>query len=171
VARMPSFVIDKPHIDSRAWGWLMQQWNVDGLLNWGFNRWGKPSTGNGWRDPYQNPLSLVVGKTRANGCTSIVYPGYYPRYGLRDPYAPPVSSLRLEALRDGLEEREYLRLAKASGNDGPAFVTRVLKSITSFPYKIQQKNVFNFPKYTSSNAVFDVAREQLAEFIEAHSTQ
>ena len=92
-------------------------------------------------------------------------------YGLDDPYAAPVSSLRLEALRDGLEEREYLRLAKASGNDGQTLATRMLKTITSFPYKIQQANVFNFPKYTSSNAVFDAAREQLAEFIEARSTQ
>jgi len=164
-------VIDKPHIDSRVWGWLMERWNVDGILNWGFNRWGKPTTGNGWRDPYRNPLSLIKGHLRSNGDTCLVYPGYYPRYGLNDPYAAPVSSLRLEALRDGLEEREYLRLAKASGNDGQALATRVLKSITSFPYKIQQKNVFNFPKYTSSNAVFDAAREQLAEFIEAHATQ
>ena len=171
VRRTPSFVIDKPHIDSRAWGWLMEQWNVDGILNWGFNRWGRPATGNGWRDPYRNPLSLAKGSLRSNGDTCLVYPGYYPRYGLDDPYAAPVSSLRLEALRDGLEEREYLRLAKASGNDGQALATRVLKSITSFPYKIQQANVFNFPKYTSSNAVFDAAREQLAEFIEAHSTQ
>jgi Domain of unknown function (DUF4091) len=171
VRKTPSFVIDKPHIDSRAWGWLMERWNVDGLLNWGFNRWGKPTSSSGWRDPYRNPLSLVKDSVRSNGDTCLVYPGYYPRYGLNDPYAAPVSSLRLEALRDGLEEREYLRLAKASGRDGQALATRVLKSITSFPYKIQQKNVFNFPKYTSSNAVFDAARKQLAVFIEAHTTQ
>jgi hypothetical protein len=171
VKRTPSFVIDKPHIDSRAWGWLMEQWDVDGILNWGFNRWGMPATGNGWRDPYRKPLSLVKGHLRSNGDTCLVYPGYYPRYGLNDPYAAPVSSLRLEALRDGLEEREYLRLAKQSGSEGQALATRLLKTITSFPYKIRQANVFNFPKYTSNNAVFDAAREQLATFIEAHPMQ
>jgi len=168
VAKMPSYVIDKPHIDSRAWGWLMQKWNVDGLLNWGFNRWGKPGTGRGWRDPYKNPLSLVSGKTRSNGCTSIVYPGYYPRYGLRDPYAPPVSSLRLEALRDGLEEREYLKLAKRTGTDGPAFVNKILATITQFPYRIRQANVFTFPKYTHNVSVFANARLKLANRIEAY---
>lgn len=168
VAKTPSFAIDKPHIDSRAWGWLMQKWDVDGLLNWGFNRWGKPSTGNGWRDPYQNPLSLVVGKTRANGCTSIVYPGYYPRYGLRDPYAPPVSSLRLEALRDGLEEREYLKLAERTGTDSGTFVNKIIATITQFPYRIRQANVFTFPKYTHSVSAFDNARLTLANRIEAY---
>jgi hypothetical protein len=171
VRRTPSFVIDKPHIDSRAWGWLMEEWDVDGLLNWGFNRWGKPTTGEGWRDPYQNPLSLTKGRLRSNGCTSLIYPGYYPRYGLKDPYAPPVSSLRLEALRDGLEEREYLRLAKAAGGGGQALAEQVLGRITQFPYKIQQKNVFNFPKYTSSNDDFDAARTKLAEFLEAQQAQ
>lgn len=171
VGRTPSFVIDKPHIDSRVWGWMMEEWNVDGLLNWGFNRWGKPVTGNGWRDPYRNPLSLIKGNLRSNGCTSLLYPGYYPRYGLDRPTAAPVSSLRLEALRDGLEEREYLKLAKARGADGRELADKVLRTITTFPYKIQQANVFNFPKYTHDNDVFDAARLKLAEFIEAQPPQ
>ena len=171
VGRTPSFVIDKPHIDSRVWGWMMEEWNVDGILNWGFNRWGKPLTGNGWRDPYRNPLSLIKGNLRSNGCTSLVYPGYYPRYGLDRPTAAPVSSLRLEALRDGLEEREYLKLAKARGADGRALADKVLRTITTFPYKIQQANVFNFPKYTDRNEVFDAARLKLADFIEAQPPQ
>jgi hypothetical protein len=170
VRRVPSFVIDKPHIDSRVWGWLMEEWNVDGILNWGFNRWGKATTGTGWRDPYRYPLSFVRGIRRANGDTCLVYPGYYPRYGLTDPKAPPVSSLRLEALRDGLEEREYLRLAKAQGDDGRALARRLLATITTFPYKIQNANVFHFPTYAKGNSTFDVARRQLAEFIEAHQT-
>jgi len=170
VSRTPSYVIDKPHIDSRAWGWLMEEWHIDGLLNWGFNRWGKATTGNGWRDPYRDPLSLIKGKTRSNGDTCLVYPGYYPRYGLTDPYAPPVSSLRLEALRDGLEEREYLELAKTLPG-GQAVVDQALATVTTFPYKIRQANVFDFPKYTHSNGVFDAAREKVAQFIEAAQAQ
>lgn len=169
ISKMPSFVIDKPHIDSRVWGWLMEQWQVDGLLNWGFNRWGKPTTGRGWRDPYQNPLSVLKGTgKRSNGQVSLVYPGYYPRYGLNDPYAPPVSSLRFEALRDGLEEREYLKLAKLTGSGGPAFVTRIIKRVTQFPYPIRQGNIFTFPKYSKSSSVYDAARAALAVRIEAY---
>ena len=170
VRKTPSFVIDKPHIDSRAMGWLMEQWSVDGLLNWGFNRWGKATTGEGWRDPYRDPLSLIKGHLRSNGDTCLVYPGYYPRYGLDRPTAAPVASLRLEALRDGLEEREYLRIAKTLPGGGSK-ANDVLKTIiTSIP-KVQQANVFNFPVYTSNNATFDAAREALAAFIEAQQTQ
>lgn len=171
VRRIPSFVIDKPHIDSRAWGWLMEKWDIDGLLNWGFNRWGKPATGTGYRDPYRYPLSIAKGKVRANGCTSLVYPGYYPRYGLNDPCAGPVSSLRLEALRDGLEEREYLKLAKAQGTDGRTLAKKVLATVTRFPYKIRQAIVFNFPIYAKDTATFDRARVTLAKFIEAQQAQ
>ena len=170
VRRIPSFVIDKPHIDSRIWGWMMEEWNVDGLLNWGFNRWGKASTGDGWRDPYRDPLSLANRHLRSNGDTCLVYPGYYPRYGLDDPAAAPVASLRLEALRDGLEEREYLKLAKTFPG-GPALVNDVLNRITQFPYKIVNANIFNFPTYTHSNATFDAQRQRVAEFIEAQQPQ
>jgi hypothetical protein len=165
VRKNPSFVIDKPHIDSRIWGWMMERWDVDGLLNWGFNRWSKPASGEGWRDPYRSPLSLIKGKLHSNGCTSLVYPGYYPRYGLDDPKAPPVSSLRLEALRDGLEEREYLRIAKTYPGGG-ALVDNALSKITQFPYKIRQANVFNFPTYAHSGATFDAQRARIADFIE-----
>ncbi len=166
--RMPGYLIDKTLADERVWGWLMEQWGVDGLLNWGTNRWGDALTGNGFRDPYKDPLSyrkpLPDGRV-ANGDTCLIYPGYYPRYGLTDPYAQPVSSLRLEALRDGFEDREYLRLAGRSGG-GAAFVKQVTKQITWFPYPIQQANVFNFPKYTTKATVFAKARSQLAERIE-----
>jgi hypothetical protein len=166
VGKNPSFVIDKPHIDSRVWGWMMERWNVDGILNWGFNRWGKATTGDGWRDPYRNPLSLIKGRLRSNGDTCLVYPGYYPRYGLDRPTAAPVASLRLEALRDGLEEREYLKIAKSLPQGG-ALVDSALSKITQFPYKIVQANVFNFPKYTHSNATFDAQRARVAAFIES----
>jgi len=165
----PGYLIEKPLADQRVWGWLMQQWNVDGLLNWGTNRWGDALTGNGWRDPYKDPLSyrkpLPDGRV-ANGDTCLIYPGYYPRYGLTDPLAGPVSSLRLEALRDGFEDREYLRLAAGTGGGG-AFVKKVAAQVAWFPYPIRQANVFDFPKYTTKPEVFARARTQLAKRIEA----
>jgi hypothetical protein len=165
VARTPSFVIDKPHIDSRVWGWMMEEWNVDGLLNWGFDRWGKPTTGEGWRDPYRNPLSLIKGRTHSNGDTSLVYPGYYPPYGLNDPTLGAVPSLRLEALRDGLEEREYLKIAEKYQGGGNEVAKALGNIITSVP-PVRQANVFRFPTYTHSNATFDAQRARIAAFIE-----
>jgi hypothetical protein len=172
IAKMPNYVIEKPFTDERVWGWLMYRWKVDGLLNWGFNDWGKPLVGGGWRDPYKNPLSSLKRDGRgANGDICLVYPGYYPRYGLTDPYAPPVSSLRLEALRDGLEEREYLKLAGKTGPGSAAFVSGVIKNVTWYPYKIRYGNVFDFPKYATSTSVYAAARLRLANRIETYQGQ
>jgi hypothetical protein len=164
--RMPGYLIDKTLADQRIFGWLMHQWDVDGLLNWGTNRWGDPYTGNGWRDPYQDPVSYRKKDGRvANGDSCLIYPGYYPKYGLTDPEAGPVSSLRLEALRDGFEDREYLRLAaKTSG--GAALAKQVAAAIAWYPYPVRQANVFDFPKYTSAPGAFDTARRQVALHIE-----
>ena len=167
-AEIPGYLIEKPLADQRVFGWLMHQWDVDGLLNWGTNRWGDALTGNGWRDPYKDPLSyrkpLPDGRV-ANGDTCLIYPGYYPRYGLNDPFAGPASSLRLEALRDGFEDREYLRLASRT-SAGAAFARNVAAQVAWFPYPIRQANVFKFPKYTSKSETFSRARRQLALRIE-----
>jgi hypothetical protein len=164
--RVPGYLIDKPLSDQRVFGWLMQEWNVDGLLNWGTNRWGNAYTGNGWRDPYQDPVSYRKTDGRvANGDTCLIYPGYYPKYGLTDSLAGPVSSLRLEALRDGLEDREYLRVA-ARTSGGAALASKVAAQIAWYPYPVRQANVFDFPKYTTEAGAFDTARRRLAEIIE-----
>ena len=170
VAHMPNFVIDKSLADERVWGWLMQQWNVDGLLYWGVNRWGNARTGAGNRDPYKDPISFIWSDGRVcNGEASLIYPGYYPRYGLDDKNAVPVSSLRLEAFRDGMEDKEYLKLATTLC--GTKFVASVIKSITTYPYKVQYGHLFNFPKYVTSASAYAAAREKLAEAIEQAQAQ
>jgi hypothetical protein len=169
VAKLPNFVIEKPMTDERVWGWLMEQWNVDGLINWALNRWTNAATGSGYRDPYQDPLTWSTANRDANGDSSLIYPGYYPAYGLTDPYAPPVSSLRLEALRDGLEDREYLRIAKGVPG-GAQVVSRELATITQYPYPIEQANVFHFPTYSDDPNAYVAARLAVARFIEAAQT-
>jgi len=164
VARLPNFVIEKPLADQRVWGWLMYRWNVDGMLYWGVNRWGAAS-GGGSRDPYRDPLSFRYSDGRvANGEGCLIYPGYYPRYGLDDRSAPPVSSLRLESLRDGYQDREYLLLAAKLF--GASYVRSVVSSVTWYPYRVRYGHVFDFPKYTTKVAVFNAARNKLAERIE-----
>jgi len=165
--KLPGFVIEKSLADARVWGWLMHEWKVDGMLYWGINRWGNALTGVGLRDPYQDPISYRKRDGRVvNGEAMLVYPGYYPRYGLKDGYAAPVSSLRLEALRDGFEDHEYLKLAAATRGGG-AFVDSVLKTVTWYPYPIKYGHVLKFPQYTTSMSVFDAARTKLAQRIEA----
>jgi len=165
VAHLPNFVIDKSLADERVWGWLMYRWNVDGMLYWGVNRWGNPRTGAGSRDPYQNPISFVYSDGRvANGEACLIYPGYYPRYGLTKRGAAPVSSLRLEALRDGYQDLEYLRMATKLL--GASYVNSIVSGITTYPYPVKYGHTFNFPKYKTSPSVYGAARAKLAQAIE-----
>ncbi len=162
---LPNFVIDKGLGDERCWGWLMYQWNVDGMLYWGVNRWGNALTGKGSRDPYQNPLSFEYPDGRkANGEACLIYPGYYPRYGLDDKDAPCVSSLRLEALRDGFQDLEYCRIA--TGLIGATAVRAIVARVTQYPYPIKYGHIFKFPKYAKSISTYDAARAALAQAIE-----
>jgi len=162
---LPNFVIDKGLGDERCWGWLMYQWNVDGMLYWGINRWGNALTGKGYRDPYQNPLSFEYPNGRkANGEACLIYPGYYPRYGLDDKDAPCVSSLRLEALRDGFQDLEYCRIATRL--IGATAVRAIVARVTQYPYPVKYGHIFKFPKYAKSISTYDSARAALAQAIE-----
>jgi len=166
VAHMPTFVIDKSLADERVWGWLMYKWNVDGMLYYATTRWGNALTNKGTRDPYKDPLSFRYSDGRvANGESSLVYPGYYPPYGLNDKSAPPVSSLRLEALRDGFQDLEYLRIATRLGVSQSA-IDSVVNSVTWYPYPIKYGHIFKFPKYTTSQSTFNAARASIAGLIE-----
>lgn len=175
LARFPNYIIDKPdgNVDQRVWGWLMAQYNVDGLMNYALNEWTSPTSSTVWRDPYQNTLTYTRNTGMlANGDTTLIYPGYSRDgdYGLSDPYAAPVSSLRLEALRDGLEDREYFNYARNLPG-GPAAVSNALRSIITFLPKPVQKNVFVFPKYKTDPLAYENARLTVARFIETNLPQ
>ena len=164
VKTMPNFMIDKSLADERVWGWLMYSWKVDGMLYWGVSEWGK-------RDPYQNPLSYTSSDGRRfNGEAVLIYPGYYPRYGLKDHNAPCNSSLRLELLRDGYEDLEYMKLAATAA--GRTWVQSVVKKITWYPYAVRYGHILDkYPKYTTSAAAYLSARKTLAAKIVAAMNQ
>lgn len=109
----------------RALFWQTWRNDVDGLLYWGLNYW----TGYGpdWPAGTKCPTDRVPGVNSPNFCPLADAPGdgfsMYP-----GPTASqPMSSIRLEVMRDGEEDYEYFRLldrlivdADKRGKDGPA---------------------------------------------------
>ena len=93
------FTLDHPGLDSRLTGWLFWKYRVSGLyhdqaIDWLVNPWTTPAP------------------TANNGFTNLLYPPStsntpiaYGSNGQR-----PVPSMRLELLRDGFEDYEYLRV-------------------------------------------------------------
>lgn len=79
--------IDFPLIETRLLFWLNWKYRLDGYLHWGLNRWTD--------DPFMD-----MGDNLPPGDRYVVYPG---KNG-------PISSIRWEASREGLQDYEYFWL-------------------------------------------------------------
>lgn len=89
----PSLNLDLPSIEYRIIPWICWKYNLDGLIYWCVNWWHNT-------DPWQDPMSFP--QQNGNGYL------YYP-----DPEGKEViGSIRLEVLREGLEDYEYLYILK-----------------------------------------------------------
>lgn len=103
-----SYHIDDSLLGARLLSYMQYDYGIDGNLYWATTLYRKiqlnsKGEGNITRptDPYNDPKRMSD-RYSANGDGYLFYPGR--PYGIDG----PVSSLRLEAIRDGLEEYEYL---------------------------------------------------------------
>jgi len=95
VAMTPGFLIDQPGAEHRALMWLTHAYEADGFLFWCVSYWPR----NPWEEPQMGP------GTAGNGDGFL----YYPRRP-GDPADRLYETIRLELIRDGIEDYEYLRL-------------------------------------------------------------
>jgi hypothetical protein len=162
----PMFLIDKPLAESRAVGWFAWDTRASGLLYYNINRWVGPQPGsNSNRNPYRDPLSYQTTSSgdpvRSNGDGSLLYPGYYPGQGLTVMGAPPVGSLRMEALRDGLEDYEYLKLLQ--GKSGVSIADYYSHRIVGKPKTVVNSRGATFPDYPKTGSPYDAIRRAVAD--------
>jgi hypothetical protein len=113
--------IDHPATEMRVWLWQTWQRDIAGVLVWDTNYWTStaayPDPAQP-QNPYDDPMGWVSGYSTpdgskqpwGNGDGRFLYPPEAAASGR--PTTPvmeaPVSSIRLEMLRDGLEDYEYL---------------------------------------------------------------
>jgi hypothetical protein len=106
--KTPWWHTDFPLLNYRVPAWIAWRYRIRGLLYWGgMSFWQQVD------DPWTDPKTLDRREGRKNplynGEGSIVYPGRAVGY---DGIAP---SLRLKALRDGIEDYDYLALLERLG--------------------------------------------------------
>ncbi len=112
----PNYFIDAPAMDPVMVPWITWRYGMNGILYWALNYW--PQT----KDPWLNPVTylsgfLCSGGYVLNGEGSLLYPGdRAPRYTGQKAVDGPVSSIRFELLREGIEDYEYLWLLKSLGD-------------------------------------------------------
>ena len=106
----PNLFIDYPLVDCRILPWICWKYDFQGFLYWSANFWGGENVRGAnpsekWPNrPWvsANFVNHWGGRTnRFNGDGHLIYPG---------PDGTALSSVRLEALRDGMEDYEYLWL-------------------------------------------------------------
>lgn len=91
----PNSFTYSPAIEARMIPWLSALYGVDGYLRWAYNSWSDI-------DPYTNPVFNFI-----QGDDYYIYPG-------KD---GPVSSIRWELLKEGIEDYELLRLIKSPNSE------------------------------------------------------
>lgn len=89
----PNTLSYSPAIESQLIPWLALKYNTNGYLRWAFNNW----TDN----PFKKPVFI-----HAQGDDYQIYPGE----------EKPVSSIRWELLKEGIEDYELFRIVKEEGN-------------------------------------------------------
>lgn len=150
VTQQPAYAnlyIDSRGIDQRVLGWMAYKYGVSALSHWNSTYWHKTP------DPWKR---LARGEENEGGPPALIGDGslYYPARGSSvhtgqpDPDRP-VSSLRLELLREGSEDHDLLMLARRGGQQAlaDALVASLVRSLSD---------------YEQAPAAYRAARQRLA---------
>ena len=113
----PNYFIDASAMDPVMVPWITWRYGMQGILYWALNFWSQTP------DPWLNPVTYLSGFLCSNGNIlngegSLIYPGSrVRRHTGQNNVDGPVSSIRLELLREGIEDYEYLWLLKSLGDE------------------------------------------------------
>jgi hypothetical protein len=112
----PNYFIDAPALDPVMVPWITARYHMNGILYWALNFW------NNTPNPWLDAVTYISGFECSNGYVlngegSLIYPGDFTKTytGQRDVNGP-VSSIRFELLREGIEDYEYLTMLKDLGD-------------------------------------------------------
>ena len=125
----------------RSWPWIAWKYKVDGIFYWNCTYWDTS-------DPYSSQNN--------DGDGILFYPGG-PK-GI----SGPVSSIRMKQWRRGMQDYEYMWLAKQSGANPDAVVEAILTG-DQLGYK-SKKGSINV-EWDTNLEHWDIAKEQLANMI------
>lgn len=144
---LPNNFIGSPLIESRIIGWLTYYFGLDGFLRWDYAIW--PN------DPWKNP-SYKFPLWRA-GDMFFVYPGGDMK---------PVSSLRWENLRFGLQDYQLFKLAEEKGITRDEIKNIILKALgKAETIKVTESNNLVM-EYSLEYEVYEELKSNILDLIE-----
>lgn len=163
----PNFFVDYPATDPRVIFWMNWKYRVPGFLYWTVNRWHmnlqdrspaiqkRIDAGKRWPEvPWRTQTTASF-----NGDGHLVYPG---------PGGKLLSSIRLESIRDGIDDYEYFHLldslvkqAEKNPKTDKALLAKAAKLL-----EVKKGVVTSRTEFTTDPRVMLDARRELAEIIE-----
>ena len=158
----PTYHIDDNLTGTRLSGWMQKKNNIEGTLYWAVNIYKKYYNGvYGIRNVWEDPLAFPATGSNpgGNGDGFLLYPG--EKYGVDG----PIGTIRLSAIRDGVEDYEYLYrleelIKSANALYGSAFT---LDDIVSSVYD----RLFAGMIYVNDGKAIEQARREIAQMIVA----
>ena len=136
----PNYFIDAPVLDPVMVSWITARYKMNGILYWAANFWNQTP------DPWLDPVTFISGFKCSdgyvlNGEGSLIYPGdHTKRYTGQPDVIGPVSSIRFEMLREGIEDYEYLWLLKDKGaNDfADELIRNMVVDVSTFSRNLEE---------------------------------
>ncbi|MCQ6563142.1 glycoside hydrolase domain-containing protein [Paenibacillus mendelii] len=152
----PTYHIDDDLISARLVPWMQRSYGIEGNLYWSVNVYQK-WTGSQYvaRDIWNDPMAFPG----ANGDGFLLYPG--AKYGMNS----PIATLRLQTIRDGNQDFEYLwlledRIKQAAQQLGVQVSAKELIQ----PY--YDRLFTNVKSFTKDPQDLQQVRSEIADFIE-----
>jgi hypothetical protein len=153
--------IDHPATELRVWHWQTWQRNIVGTLIWESTYWhSNAAFPNSFQNPYLDPMGYVTGYSTpagtklkwGNGDGRFIYPPLSAAVpGLNDGkpnFEKPVSSIRWEMIREGVEDYEMLYLLrdllKQKGDKLSATERQTAEELLIVPESITKKSISEF---------------------------
>lgn len=130
----PNYFIDAPAMDPVMVPWITAKYKMAGFLYWAANFW--PETPNPWLDP----ITFISGFLCSdgyllNGEGALLYPGDHAKRFTGQPDVDgPISSIRFELLREGIEDYEYLQMLKnlGDGEYADSLISQMVIDVSAF---------------------------------------
>ncbi|MCY2953442.1 MAG: DUF6067 family protein [Planctomycetota bacterium] len=146
----PNFFLEYPLLDMRVTPWICWKYGAAGFEYWSTTSWGRnwqKEKAEKWPSAPWDPNTFG----RYNGDGQLLYPGENGQ---------PYSSLRLEALRDGLEDYEYLWTLREQVKQADA------NGKTAEPAVVHAKSLLSLDGIITGNGSYAPDVEKYAQFRE-----
>ncbi len=169
--------IDSDAINLRMWIWMTYQYNLTGILVWQSNHWNRSAGAapdgmlqNIWEDPmsYKSGYGTPYGSAPefGNGDGMFFYPpNRDPNHDKTKYLTGPVPSVRIEILREGLDDYEYMMMLEdciENAQAGRKDLVKKAKGLLNFG-----PDVFvNDTQYIKDPKILMEYRRQMGELLE-----